>query len=53
MKKLGHFRTAEEAIVDSETNEIINEFVEPEYVEGEVDKFVKWLHEKSKNCTLL
>ena len=47
--ELGCFRQNEEAVIDAKTYEVIKEFVEPEFVEGEIEELFKWLEAEGKN----
>ena len=45
--ELGAYRTCEEALVDSDSYEVVKELIEPEYVEGEIDNLIDWINNKS------
>jgi Fic family protein len=45
--ELGKFRECEEALIDSKSYEVVFEPVEPEYIEGEIDSFIKWIENES------
>jgi Fic family protein len=46
-KELGAFRECEEALVNSETDEVVFEPVEAEFVEGEIENLIEWIEKKS------
>ncbi len=45
--ELGKFRKCDEALIDSESGEVVFEPVEPEFIESEIEKLFKWIEKKS------
>ncbi len=45
--ELGKYRECEEALIDSKTYEVVTELIEPEYIEGEMQKLIEWLNKEA------
>jgi Fic family protein len=46
--ELGAYRTCEEALINSQTNEVVFEPIEPEYIDGEVNAVLQWFGKDSE-----
>jgi len=49
LSELGKFRTCEEALLDSDTYEVVFEPVEAEYIESEIEELLYWISKRSNN----